>query len=244
MHAKKVGDHVDQPKPYQVRLALIDLLGTLPPGEALPPERALADEFEVSRSTVRQAITDLVAAGLVQRVHGSGTYPVEPKVQLPLRLASYTRDVSEQGLHPATRVVSLTKAPADGPVADALGVDLKTKVWRVERLRMTNTTPLALELSHLSVERYPELGRLMKDDASLYRTLEEHYGVAITRAVQTVETGMATPQEYRLLEADAAVPVLFLTRTTFDQNGVAIEYVLSTYRGDRCRLTAVLLPQP
>jgi GntR family transcriptional regulator len=244
LHSKKLVDSADQPKPYQVRLALIERLGTLAPGEALPAERALAEEFDVSRSTVRQAITDLVAAGLVQRMHGSGTYPVAPKVLLPMRLASYTKDVSEQGMNPATRVVSLTKTVADAATAEALGVGVKTSVWRIERLRMTNATPLALERSHLPVERYPELGRLMKDDSSLYRTLEEHYGVAITRAVQTVETGMATPNEYRLLEADAAVPVLVLTRTTFDQNGAAIEYVLSTYRGDRCRLTAVLLPQP
>ena len=81
-----------QPKPYQVRLALTALLGTLEPGQPLPPERVLAADFGVSRSTVRHAITDMVAAGLVQRLHGSGTYPVPPKVELPLRLASYTRD--------------------------------------------------------------------------------------------------------------------------------------------------------
>jgi GntR family transcriptional regulator len=235
---------VVQPKPYQVRLALTRRLATLAPGEALPPERQLAEEFDVSRSTVRQAITDMVAAGLVQRIHGSGTYPVEPKVQLPLRLASYTRDVGEQGMHPATRVVSLSRIAADRTIASALGLEPRTRVWRVERLRLTDTTPLALECSHLPVARFPELGRLMKDDASLYRILEDAYGMTMTRAVQTVETGMATPGECRLLEADASVPVLILTRTTHDQNGDAIEYVLSTYRGDRCRLTAVLLPQP
>jgi GntR family transcriptional regulator len=233
-----------EPKPYQVRVALTELLANLEPGEALPPERSLALKYGVSRSTVRQAITDMVAAGLVQRVHGSGTYPVDPKVQLPLRLASYTRDVSDQGLQPTSRVVSMRKIAADAPIAAALDVEEGHKVWRLERLRLTNGSPLAVECTHLSVARFPDLNRLMKDNASLYRTLDESYALTVTRAVQTIETAMATPEQYRLLEADSAAPVLILTRTTFDQKGLPIEYVLSTYRGDRVRLTAVLLPQP
>ncbi len=233
-----------QPKPYQVRVALTAMLADLGPGESLPPERALAHDFGVSRSTVRQAITDLVAAGLVQRQHGSGTYPVPPKVELPLRLASYTRDVSDQGLRPTSRVVSMRRAVADPVTAAALAVPPGTRVWRLERLRLTDTTPLAVECSHLPVERFPDLGRLIKDDVSLYRVLEDRYRITVTRAVETVETAMASPEQYRLLEADPAAPVLVLTRTTFDQRGQAVEYVLSTYRGDRCRLTAVLLPQP
>jgi GntR family transcriptional regulator len=121
MPTSKVDDSADAaPKPYQVRLALTTLLTELAPGESLPPERALAARFGVSRSTVRQAVTDLVAAGLVQRVHGSGNYPVDPKVQLPLRLASYTQDVAEQGMRPISRVVSLTRYAADGPLASTL----------------------------------------------------------------------------------------------------------------------------
>jgi GntR family transcriptional regulator len=232
------------PKPYQVRVALTELLATLEPGQALPPERTLAQEFGVSRSTVRQAITDMVAAGLVQRLHGSGTYPVDPKVQLPLRLASYTRDVSDQGLQPTSRIVSMTRVPADPAMASALDVAEGQKVWRLERLRLTDGSPLAVECTHLPCDRFPDLKRLMKDNTSLYRTLEEVYGLTVTRAVQTIETAMATPEQYKLLEADSAAPVLVLTRTTYDQKGKAMEYVLSTYRGDRVRLTATLLPQP
>lgn len=233
-----------QPKPYQVRLALTDLLGTLEPGQPLPPERVLAADFGVSRSTVRQAITDMVAAGLVQRLHGSGTYPVPPKVELPLRLASYTRDVSDQGLRPTSRVVSMRKVASDAATAAALDVEVGSRVWRLERLRLTDGTPLAVECSHLPVDRFPDLGRQIADDTSLYRVLEEEYRITVTRAVQTVETAMASPEQYRLLDADSAAPVLVLTRTTYDQRGTAVEHVLSTYRGDRCRLTAVLLPQP
>lgn len=233
-----------QSKPYLVRVALTDMLATLEPGQALPPERDLAEKFGVSRTTVRQGITDMVAAGLVQRHHGSGTYPVAPKVQLPLRLASYTRDVTDQGLRPTSRIVTLKKVPAEVSVAAALDVDAGHKVWRLERLRLTDGTPLALERSHLSVERFPDLKKLVSDDTSLYRVLEDTYGTVVARAVQTIETGMATPDEYRLLESDSAVPVLVLTRTTYDQRSLPAEYVQSTYRGDRCRLTAVLLPQP
>jgi GntR family transcriptional regulator len=236
--------HETVPKPYQVRVALTELLGTLEPGQPLPPERTLAQRFGVSRSTVRQAITDMVAAGLVQRQHGSGTYPVAAKVELPLRLASYTRDVSDQGLRPTSRVVSMRKVASDAAIAGALGIDTGAKVWRLERLRLTDSAPLAVECSHLPVARFRDLGKHMNDDVSLYRVLEAEYGLTVARATQTVETAMATPEEYRLLEADSAAPVLVLTRTTYDQRGEPVEYVLSTYRGDRCRLTAVLLPQP
>lgn len=232
------------PKPYLVRVALTEMLATLEPGQALPPERDLAELFGVSRTTVRQAITDMISAGLVQRHHGSGTYPVAPKVQLPLRLASYTRDVSDQGIRPTSRIVSMRKVPSEPSVAAALNVEPGHRVWRLERLRLTDGTPLALERAHLSVERFPDLKKLIASDISLYRVLEDNYGTVVARAVQTIETGMATPDESRLLESDSAVPVLVLTRTTYDQRGRPAEYVQSTYRGDRCSLTAVLLPQP
>jgi GntR family transcriptional regulator len=177
-------------------------------------------------------------------VHGSGTYAVEPKVQLPIRLASYTRDVSDQGLRPTSRIVSLTKDVAGEAVAYALGIREGAKVWRLERVRRTDATPLAFECAYLPVDRFPNLKRLLRDDDSLYEIVQREYTCTPSRAVQSIETAMAEPEHYELLEADNSMPMLMLVRTTYDQAGVAFEHVLSVFRGDRCRLVSVLLPQP
>src|SRR5512138_1433400 len=94
-----------EPKYWGLKRHLLDLLSALPPGSPIPTERSLAAEFDVSRTTVRQALAELTVEGRLLRVQGKGTFAAEPKVAQRLHLSSYTEDMRAQGREPSSRLL-------------------------------------------------------------------------------------------------------------------------------------------
>ena len=124
------------PKYYLVKGQLAEMLAELAPGEALPAERALAESFSTSRTTVRQALGELTVEGRLVRLQGRGTFAALPKVAQPLQLTSYTEDMRRQGLTSRSRLLSVTHMRADEDLACRLDVRRGARVLRVERLRL------------------------------------------------------------------------------------------------------------
>lgn len=229
-----------EPKYYPLKRHLLELIDTAEPGTLLPTERALAEEFDTSRSTVRLALQELVVEGRLDRQHGRGTFVAQPKLALPLRLTSYTEDMRQQGFEPGSTLLDLSTVRADRGVADRLGIQVGARVTVVARLRTANDVPMAVERSHLSTARFPQLKRQLSKHGSLYAVLREEYGVEPAEAEERIQTGVASPTEAALLQTDVGLPVLLLTRHTFDAAGEPFEWVRSVYRGDRYQLVARL----
>ncbi|MDP9395381.1 MAG: GntR family transcriptional regulator [Actinomycetota bacterium] len=228
------------PKYWLLKQHLLDMTETLPPGSPVPPERSLAVEFDTSRTTVRQALQELVAEGRLQRVQGKGTFVAKPKVTQNLQLTSYTEDMRAQGLEPTSRLLGLETVAADDQLAQRLREPAGAKVLRIERLRLADGEPMALEVSHLATRRFPGLRRHVERHGSLYAALSEAYGVRPVEAQETIETALATPEETALLGTDVGLPMLLLSRHSFDEAGEPIEWVRSLYRGDRYKFVARL----
>jgi GntR family transcriptional regulator, nutrient-sensing system regulator len=242
--AQPAGGAPREPKYYGLKTYLLELTHTQPPGSPVPSERILAERFATSRTTVRQALQELVAEGRLSRLQGKGTFVAHPKVDQPLVLSSYTEDVSRRGATPSSRLLSLTVVAADAEVAEGLGLAAASKVIRLERLRLSDAEPMAHEVSHLSSERFPGLRRHLRRYTSLYSALETEYGVVPFEAEQTIETGTASPGIATLLGTEVGLPVLLLGRRTFDADGAPFEYVRAIYRGERFRLVARLTRPP
>jgi len=229
-----------EPKYYVLKTYLLELTRTKPPGTPVPSERILAEDFSTSRTTVRQALQELVGEGRLQRLQGKGTFVARPKIAQPLVLSSYTEDMQRRGAKPSSRLLELTTEPADDEVAERLAVEPGTPLVRVERLRLTDGEPMALEQSRLSAERFPGLEAHLERYGSLYAALREEYGVEPAEAEETIETGAASPTEAALLGTETGLPLLLLGRQTFDGQGRPFEYVRAIYRGDRFKLVARL----
>lgn len=230
-----------EPKYYRLKRSLLaELVRTLEPGQAIPPERTLAQRFTTSRTTVRQALQELVAEGRLERFQGRGTFVAQPKVAQRLQLTSYTEDMRAQGLEPGSRLLAMDVVAADADLAKRLGIRRGMRVVRIERLRMANGAPMAIEATHLAATRFPGLLEKLGGDASLYETLAADYGVNLVEAEETIETALASPSEADRLGTEVGLPLLMLSRHSFDADGDPIEWVRSLYRGDRYKFVARL----
>lgn len=231
-----------EPKYYMVKRHLLETVQSLPPGSVVPTERTLSSEFGTSRMTVRQALTELVAEGLLVRRQGSGTYVAEPKMTWPLQLASFTKQATENGYRPSSQLLGAERVRADEQVAERLRIDVGSPIVRIERLRLIDERPLAVETSHLPAKRFPQLIRHVRREPSLYSVLSQVYGVTASRAEESISTVPASTREASLLKTDNGAPMLMLSRHSFDAAGEPIEWVTSWYRGDRVTFIADLLP--
>ncbi|GAA3363547.1 MULTISPECIES: GntR family transcriptional regulator [Saccharopolyspora] len=231
-----------EPKYWGLKQHLLDMLRSLPPGSPIPTERALAAEFDVSRTTVRQALAELTVEGRLLRVQGKGTFAAKPKVAQRLQLSSYTEDMRAQGRQPASRLLEVVEEPADQELATLLGTRPGSAALRLRRLRLADGEPMAIETTHLPLSRFRGLTGRLESGGSLYRVLREHFGVELGHADETIETALASPEEAETLGADVGLPMLLLSRHSFDSAGEPVEWVRSIYRGDRYKFVARLNP--
>src|ERR1700761_6168231 len=146
-----------EPRYYAVKRHLLDFIGSLEPGAAVPTERELALQMRTSRTTVRQALRELGGEGRLVRRQGSGTYVAEPKITWPLYLASFTEQVMASGFTPSAEVLGTHRIAATAELARQLGLDARAPVYKIERLRFADAFPIAVEASWLPAKRFQGL---------------------------------------------------------------------------------------
>ncbi len=231
-----------EPKYYTVKRHLLNAISSLQPGAAVPTERELAAELGTSRTTVRQALLELVAEGRLIRRQGSGTYVADGKITWPLHLASFTEQAAAHGLTASSQLLGVDRVAADEGTAERLGIRVGDALHQIDRLRFADETPMAVERSLLPANRFPFLGRKIRKAGSLHALLAADYGVTLRRGEETIDTIPAAPREAALLDADVGVPMLVVRRRSFDSRGSAVEWGTTWFRGDRITLVAHLSP--
>lgn len=231
------------PKYYQLKEIIRDMVEReeLGEGDPIPPERELCERFGISRMTARQAVVELVNEGLLYRQQGRGTFVAGKKVQQEAeRLRSFTEDMRERGMRVSSEVLGVDEESAGPVVARMLGVDPGEKIVRVRRVRHADGEPMALENSHLLHEFADVVLGADLSHGSLYDELRRKAGLKISRAEQSYEAALVNEAEAEHLRVPAASPALLIERVTYDANDRPFEYVKSTYRGDRYRVTTSL----
>lgn len=225
------------PKYYLVKEEILRLIADLPTGAALAPERDLADLLDTSRTTVRQAIAELVVDGRLERTQGSGTFVAQPKLMQVRPLTSFSQDLSAEGWRPGSTVLGVDVVAADADLARHLRLPPGTPVHRVARLRTQADEPIALETAHLPGP-LPHLADELDRRGSLYQTLAEAYGIDLDAVEDIVETTQADPVTANLMGVEVGLPLLLVHRTAWDAGGRPVEWTRSLFRGDRFRFVA------
>ncbi|WP_051323964.1 GntR family transcriptional regulator [Candidatus Solirubrobacter pratensis] len=225
-----------------VRDQVLTMLDELTVGDALPSERRLSTELQVSRPTLRAVLDELVREGLLLRRHGSGTYVAEPKIALPLTMTSFSEDMSRRGMVPSSRVVAFEVTTAGAKLGQRLQLSPVEEVWVITRLRLADDETMAIEWLHAPRRFLPDLKREDLAQQSFYELLNERQGIVIAKGVQTIEPTVTSQEEADLLGVPVHSPAFLFERTTEGEGGEVVEFVRSVYRGDRYRLVTELRP--
>jgi len=203
-------------------------------GDQIPSENELVAKFGVSRSTIRHAISELALEGWLYRIQGRGTFVSKPKFRQTLsRLTSFTEDMRMLGLTPKAKLLSCQPEKADQIVTKQLGLAQGDDVIQLERLRLADDEPVAINISILPQKLVPGLEKMDLENQSLYEILEKHYGHIIARAEQTLEPVLADKAAAQLLQVPLNTPLLLVEGVTFLRNGMAIEKLKIFYCGER-----------
>ncbi|HEX7056292.1 MAG TPA: GntR family transcriptional regulator [Bacilli bacterium] len=204
------------------------------PGDAFPSELELCDMYNVSRTTVRQAIREMFADGLIYRDHPRGRPLVAAtKVRQKLmRLEGFfSVDMLSSGLSPTTQVLSV-ELVAKTSASLELGLPANEKVYRLLRLHGNNGEPLVIQNVYLPRKIFQ---RFKNEDLSksLFQYIETTYQHRIVRAVQTISTRQPDAKERELLHITPHTSVFQVNRTSYADDGTAVEYFVCILRGDR-----------
>jgi GntR family transcriptional regulator len=231
--------HSVVPLYYQIQQHLLERIraGVLKPGEPIPSEQEISARLRISRMTARQALKSLCDLGVTHSQRGKGTFVSSIKLEKNSRqVLSFSEEMQASGSRPRSKVLSFEVTAATPDVAQALRLPPGEKVVSLRRVRMTGSSPMGLEWSRLPLRLYPDLLQALDPNRSLYQTLFERYGVQIVAADEVVEAGLASAEEAKLLRFAPGSPVFLFTRTAYAQSGQPVEYVKSTYRGDRFKM--------
>lgn len=229
----------DSPLPlyYQLKTYLSKQVksGIWKPGDRLPSESDLGVQFGISRTTIRQAIGDMVNEGLLNRIHGVGTFVALPRIEKRMTmLTGFTQDMFSRGLAPSSKVLRREIHSASAQIARNLGIPEGESTVYFERLRLADQEPMGVDIIDLPLNRFPGLyDEDLGGNVSLYNLLTNRYGTQPARSSARV-SAIGCPAEYAAaLSLRRGSPVLQIIRTTFDQNDQPFEQVLALYRGDR-----------
>ncbi|MGC0272575.1 GntR family transcriptional regulator [Pseudactinotalea sp. Z1739] len=221
-----------------------EVRSTMAPDDMLPTERQLAERFGVSRMTVRQALNGLREDGVLRSVRGVGTFVARPRVSKGPSLTSFSEDLAARGYDPRTELIAAEEIPAPTHIAVDLGISPGTTIYRIERLRLGDGSPMCHEEVCLHAARFP--GLLEEDLAqSLYRLLERRYGVRLQRAHQDVRAVNLGERTAQLLDVEPNSAALHVKRVSRDQRGRVVESGQSLCRGDLYDFSFVVArPEP
>lgn len=205
--------------------------GVLPPGTRLSNEVAMADEFGLSRPTMRHAMQHLVDKGLLSRKRGVGTQVLTNRIRRQVGFTSLYEDLERDRRRPRTEVLSIETTAAYGDIAAALQVDEGSEVVAIERLRFADDEPIALLHNHLPAGTI-DLSEETLSEAGLYE-LVRRSGVDLSTAEQTIGARRAGAAEARLLDETRGATLLTMVRIAYDGSGTPVEYGSHVYRASR-----------
>lgn len=196
--------------------------GDLAKGTFLGNELVLAEQWQVSRPTVRRAIQDLVDDGLLVRRRGVGTQVVNDQVRRPFTLSSLYEDLEAAGRTPVTTVISLGRAKPPADIAEALGLTKRDRTVHIVRLRAAGSQRLAVMNNWIVVDAADHITAEALEHTGLYALLRER-GIRPHYAQQRLGAKAATDEEAALLGIDAGAPLVTMRRVMQDDTGRPVE---------------------
>ena len=234
---KAIDKTIPVPLFYQLKTLILDEIKQdhYKAGDMIPTAEELSNIFEISRTTIRQAITELVQEGWLYRVKGKGTFVTRPKIEHSFikKVESFNDEMTRIGMVPSTEVLDLKIITAGPKVAKGLKINEKDQVVYLFRKRMADGEPIVTIRTYLP---YRSCAYIMEHDfeqESLYHMLSEKEETRVCMAHRTIEAVEATTEDARYMEIKPGKAIQLSTTVGYNIFSQPIEYSIARYRGDR-----------
>lgn len=244
LQGKTLNKNVPIPLYFQLETLILEEIenGTYPVGSMIPTEKELSQMFDVSRTTVRQAIADLVQKERLYRTKSKGTFVAHPKTSQDFMhtILSYDEDVRAAGRTPGTEVLELNVVELPQDVAYAMEMAPGSKAVYLYRKRTVDDAPFVRVETYLP---YEQCSFLLEHDfakESLYDVLSHSVQTHIVKIVRTCEAHSANTEDAEVLGIKRGRPIHFFNSIGYNQAGEIIEYSLARYRGDESKFRVVI----
>ena len=232
---------IDRKKPipfyYQIEEILREKIisGEIKEGEPIPTEEKLEEIFGVSRTTIRQAISNLVRSGLLEAKRAQGTFVKKTFFDEPvLGIRSYTDEAIKQGFTPSSKILSLKKMKPSEEFRTALKLDDNDQAFILRRLRYLNGEPTAIDTTYIPVKLVPGFSKndLAETgcEQSLYYVLENKYNLMLDEAEEIIDATTTNHEESVLLGLKIGSPINLRIRIVFLPDGTPLGYMKSIYK--------------
>lgn len=207
----------------------------LSPGDLIPSENQLKDQFNVSRMTVRQALNNLVNEGFLYKHKGKGTFVSNRKIEKNIHgVRGFTEEMESMGKTVRSEVISFEEIIPSKEIQEKLFLEDNEEVYYIIRIRYGDDIPVLHEKLFIPKTLFKDLSKADLE-VSFYTYVQDTMNFKISHCIQSIEAKIGSKEINNSLEITKEQPVLSIVRNTFLNNGRPFEYVISTYRSDQYR---------
>lgn len=211
--------------------------GQLQPGDTLPTEMEIAERFGISRMTVRRAISELAAAGMVYTQKGKGTFVARPRLDnVVFNLNNFYNEIRQKGMVPHAELLEARIIKADEKLAKKLGIAVNTRCLYFRIVVTADGEPLAYESKYTVYTKQSPILESQLKDPCLSRLAADHSNSIPTSSKKVLMVSKATEEEAKVLCVSPGMPVFFMVQTIYDADSKIIAWGKSIFRGDRYKL--------
>lgn len=222
---------------FQVKNLLTDMLdhGELNPGDMIPTELELCTIFNISRTTIRQALTELVEADVFYRVKGRGTFVSQSKVHhnMSLEKLLFSNNIYSRGFIPTTKVLDIRTISSTPEISTALKIPVNTDVISLKRLKYANDEPLLLCQTYLPYSLCKTLYEHNLNEESLTDLLSHHIHTKLAKTLYTLQAVTTTKEDCELLMITKITAIQLVHSVGYNKFETPIKYSICRYRGDK-----------
>lgn len=232
------------PKYHRLKRILREKIAELRADEMLPSESELCQAYNVSRTTVRKALSELIQEKLVYTVQGKGTFVAPKKLRSTWvqETGGLYADMTERGFKVQMQVLDVSVVTAEENICKELLLGEGEKVIKLIRLRFIDDKPFDIVTNFMPARLFPGLENEDFSSASLYTILRNKYNVQFNRGVRLVEAGTCTAEEARLLQIKPNSPLLIMYSTMYNDKGEAFEHGIVHQRSDVAQVVINVIP--
>lgn len=221
---------------YQIEKLIREMIGNkdLKPGDKIPTELELMNIFDVSRTTIRITVNNLLRDNFIEIIRSQGTFIKTKKFYEPLYgIVSFTEEVLEQGFTPSMKILDLNIIEPDKEVATIIKLKRSSEVYKIKRLRLLNGKTIGIDTTYLPANYVPNLKKTDFEEhgkkQSLYYLLEHKYKLVLDHSEEIITANFTTKKDRELLGLKSNIPIIFVHRIIFLPNNSPLLFIRLIY---------------